>query len=205
MDWIRAHLAVMEWVAAHVGIPIFAAIGGFVAARWTDRISRKASERRATVYAAVHLAEFVRFWRDEFMRQEGRAPDQTGRTQWDAAEIVSPLRDPKVLDHVAGLRTPARDALLDLDERAPLYAAEIKRLLLWQEHDVYTDAPAVLAEFVLAADDVLQAVRQEAGIPGLPDDVSGLAYVRTWLRDRKDFVARRDAWRLADQTRAEAA
>jgi len=139
------------------------------------------------------------------MRQEGRAPDQAGRTQWDAAEIVSPLKDPKMVDHVSGLRPPARNALLELDERTLLYAAEIKRLMLWQEQDVGTDAAAVLAEFVVAADGVLQTVRQQAGIPALPGDVSGLAYVRTWLRDRKAFVARRDAWRLARQTRSRAA
>jgi hypothetical protein len=122
MDWIRAHLAVLEWIASHVGIPVFAAIGGFVAARWTDRATRKAGEQRATVQAAIHLAEFVRHWRDEFMRQEAQAPDPSRRVQWDAAEIVSPLKDPKMIDLVSGLRPPARNALL---EQSP---AELNRM-----------------------------------------------------------------------------
>jgi hypothetical protein len=199
MEWIVKHLAVLEWTAAHVGIPVFAAIGGFVAARWTDRLKRKTDEQRATVQMAMHLAEYVRHSTDEFTRLAVRGPDPTVRTQWDAEIIASPLKDAKATELVPGLRASARNALLELHERASLSAAEMKRLHRWQEVDVDTDAPVILAEFILAVDVVLQTVRKQAGIPVSPEVENGISYIRNWLPERKERIRKRNAERLADQ------
>jgi hypothetical protein len=199
MDWIGAHWAVLEWTAAHIGIPVFAAIGGFVAARWTDRLKRKTDEQRATVQMAMHLAEYVRHSMDEFTRLAVRGPDPTVRAQWDAEIIASPLKDAKAMELVPGLRASARNALLELHERVSLSAAEIKRVHRWQEDDVDTDAPVILAEFILAVDAVLQMVRKQAGIPALPEGENGISYIRNWLPERQERIRKRNAERLADQ------
>jgi hypothetical protein len=205
MDWISAHLAVLDWAATHIGLPLFFVLGGFFAARWTDRLKRKTDEQRATVQMALHLAEYVRRWRDEFYKVEAATPDPASLTQWSTTKIASPLKDRKVAELVPSLRPPVRNALLKLDERTPSYADEIERLRRWQPDDVDTDAPAVLAEFVLAVDAVLLVVRQAADLPGLPEEETGISYVRRWLRARKEWIRRRDDERSDRQRRKMAA
>jgi hypothetical protein len=76
------------------------------------------------------------------------------------------------------------------------FANEIKGLHRWSVNDLDTDALVVLAKFVLEADSVLQIARKQAGIPSLPEDESGISYIREWLPIRLDWRAKRDAERL---------
>lgn len=160
--WIRDNLAWLvpsSAVAAWLGKTAVS----FVLDVLRERRAVRADQRKAATEFAHVADEYRRYWIKKHYDDLNAQPVEDHFVQWSGDSFDPLIRSECRVLH-ARLARPLKDQAFALDHRVKEAKEQIATLAEFREEDIDLEAPILVAEIAIAADQLYRVVMREAGL-----------------------------------------
>lgn len=160
--------------------------------------STKADQRKAASEFVYVADKFRRYWVRKFYDDQNQQPDPepTSSVEW-AGDPFDPLLTPERHALYSRLSPALRNQAYSLDHRVREAKETISSHAEYDEDQIDYDAPILVCEIAIAADELYASVLHEAGLKR-PDEYDAISDVKARLpgfqQAKADYAATRTRW-----------